>query len=376
VEPSGLVKSSDIFRKDWWIELSTAYAHAKSAFESPAGYYAFRSPQVHIGAVPKGVHWEERPYMLFSRTHHDDNTGHLIFDQYHPLATAIDTHIGIRAAVNVTLVDMVWNHHFFSRYNHIYDRKWKPLIGNIIFNESIRIRDFVLRNKARKQMTCYRHLLVGCGQLSGLAGNVLHRARSLRYIRQRLWEVYAPDTSNTVLLNNVQQRHVVNILMLQKNTTTWKHTNFVLNWMEIVHAVSALPNVSVKNFSPSNVQFPDQVKYYRAADIIISQWGGISMLNFLMPPGGVEILITSWFSDLMSMPNSTASFNVSSSSLICPDFDDRARLSIGDTKSLRFCTRDNGHQPNYVNVTNLMELVHKAVAYRRRINLRSYYRYP
>lgn len=47
---------------------------------------------------------------------------------------------------------------------------------------------------------------------------------------------------------------------------------------------------------------------YRSSDVVISLWGGISMLNFLLPAGKVEIVITSWFEDngMMPMPNTTS----------------------------------------------------------------------
>ena len=50
-----------------------------------------------------------------------------------------------------------------------------------------------------------------------------------------------------------------------------------------------------------------QVVGYRTTDIVISLWGGISMLNFLLRPGRVEIVITSWFEDngMMPLPNQT-----------------------------------------------------------------------
>ena len=54
------------------------------------------------------VEWDSSPVFLYTRIHHDDNLGHLIFDTYHPLLAAMDTHIGMDKAVNVTTVDLIW----------------------------------------------------------------------------------------------------------------------------------------------------------------------------------------------------------------------------------------------------------------------------
>lgn len=103
-----------------------------------------------------------------------------------------------------------------------------------------------------------------------------------------------------------------------------KHTNFITNWAEVVAAVELLPNVRVTAYAPVQVPFAEQVRvtsyhskrqnhfrgqvqHYRRADVVISLWGGISMLNFLLRPGKVEIVITSWFEDngMMPLPNTT-----------------------------------------------------------------------
>jgi hypothetical protein len=182
-------------------------------------------------------------------------------------------------------------------------------------------------------------------------------------------------------------KKVVRILMLEKTESAWTHTNFITNWKDVVAAVDLFEGTAVTSIVPHRTPFGDQVRLYRQADVVISLWGGISMLNFLMPPGGVEVLFTSWFAPMMPMPvpgavpisastsrNTTSTTTASGTSstsllpaghLVCPDFEDIARLSLGTTKSLRFCSRTNGMNATTIDIANFLPLVQLAVSYVR-----------
>lgn len=120
-------------------------------------------------------------------------------------------------------MDLVWNSQIFSRYNHEFDKKWKVLIGNVLFKEQIHFRDFLAANRAlaaqsRSRVVCYRALLVGCGQLSGLDGQALHRSASLDHIRRALWQAYAPRHGPS----DEGDDAAVRVLMLEKNSSSCK----------------------------------------------------------------------------------------------------------------------------------------------------------
>jgi hypothetical protein len=85
------------------------------------------------------------------------------------------------------------------------------------------------------------------------------------------------------------------------------------------------------------------------------------MLNFAMRSGGIDMLISSWFSPILPFPNSTGA----AATLICPDFDERARSTLGYIKSLRYCVRQDGYQQIHLNVSNFMELLHVVVKHQR-----------
>eukprot|EP01036_Dinobryon_divergens_P027626 gene27626-36429_t len=381
------------FEKDWRVVLESSYNHQRSKYEGEPGFFSFKPPTVIDGPVPfrrsgsdqnssnRLPLFVDSPYMIFSRTHHDDNAGHLIFDTYHPLLTVINSHLGLSQAKNVTTVDLVWNSQIFSRWSEVFDKKWKLFIGHVLLKRQIHFRNFLAENRAAVRsaqqgnskhsnaVVCYRKLIVGCGQLSGLDGGTLHRSQSLQHIRRVIWDEYAPDNASSASPN----LNEVRILMLEKNTSSWQHSNYITNWQEMVSAVRDLPDVVVTAYSPQYQTFKTQVIGYRTTDIVISLWGGISMLNFLLRPGRVEIVITSWFEDngMMPLPNRTTAMSSKKrrreeeeDRLECPDFDSRARMGQ-DIKHLRFCTRDNGHTANHIRLDNFIPLVQRAVRYIR-----------
>lgn len=405
VNKEGIVSwsTTEPFQKNWAINLATTYQHDKSQFEAHMHRYTFRPVTVPT-FIPKDIIWEMNPYMLFARTSHDDNVGHLVYEQYHPLLTTIETHLGLEWSRNVTLIDHVANNGFHSRYwPGFYEQKWKYSIGRLLFKNEIRIKQFRKESKNSSQMICYRKLIIGCGHIAGLEGGVLHRPKSIRYIRTSLWNEYARgikerlDADNNILhrseiidtlwyhygtkirslssalltpvstppslspsSNNTKsnKKSIIKILMLQKTASNWNHMNIITNWETMITEIKKIQYVDVINIVPQNTNFSTQVVLYKEADIVISLWGGISMLNFLISPGSVEILLTAWFAPLMPFPNDTW---VNKKQMICPDFDDRARLSLGDTKSVRFCSATNGSLPITVNITNFIPLVELVV---------------
>lgn len=78
--------------------LECSYNHRRSKYEGEPGFFSFKPPTVIDGPINinqfQYPYFVESPHFIFSRSHHDDNAGHLVFDTYHPLLTAINSHIG------------------------------------------------------------------------------------------------------------------------------------------------------------------------------------------------------------------------------------------------------------------------------------------
>ena len=395
---------SDLFLKsDWSINLSTTYKQEKSKYEADENKHRFDPPDIQNTAIPESAKWDERPHMLFSRTSHDDNVGHLVYDQYHPLLTAIGSHLGMSESKNVVLIDMVENKEVFSHYwPGSYEKGLKHRIGRVLFNKEIRYHEFVAAAKKQPSMVCYRTLLAGCGRVAGMDGGVQSRQGSIRYIRDMLWQEYATENvtisstekndstvSKSEVINKEQEGNI-RILMIQKKDSSWGHLNLIKNWVEIATEVEALKGVTVSHFVPKECEFGQQVVHYKNSDIIISLWGGISMLNFLMPQGGTEVLFTSWFDDdnMLLIPKVGSIDPITKKNITevpkllkCPDFDERTRSATYDTSFIRFCSRTEGHDSYSVNITNflpLLEMVIKNQRWKKRKNiiksLRSSYR--
>ena len=122
-------------------------------------------------------------------------------------------------------------------------------LGLAIEREHRRISLFILLNF----FFCYQYD-VG----SGLDGGTLHRSQSLKHIRRAIWDTYAPD--NESISDDSSKPDEVRVLMLEKNTSSWQHSNYITNWQEMVSAVQSLPNVVVTSYSPQYQTFKTQVQ--------------------------------------------------------------------------------------------------------------------
>ena len=145
---------------------------------------------VIAGPTPPNSSWEIAPFMFFTRTRHDDNPGHLVFDFYHPVLTAINSHFGFEYVKNVSTVDHLWRPHSYSRFNGLYE-KWKERIGRILFRNQLSYRDFkhtydLARKGSPPRYQCFEQIIVGCAGIAGLEGHVMHRQASIRYLREQV----------------------------------------------------------------------------------------------------------------------------------------------------------------------------------------------
>ena len=329
--PTLEVTSDALFPGGWGINLATGYPHERVKYEHKVTKNVFGPPIIQDFPIPNAT-WIEGPIFLFVRTQNDENAGHVVWDTYFPLLTTIATHLGkMKYAMNVTTVDSIYRGDSFAykltghkeqrtEKKSQYETGWKINIGSKLFLEQLTQREFRIRNNKITGLVCYKKVLIGCGRLSGLQGKTAHH-HAHQYLRETMWEKYAdsdspPMTTTSTIPNMwnfsstmftryvapVSSQKVVKILMLEKVTSFHSHTNFINNWNDIVSSVKTINHTSVISIIPHKLPFSHQVNYYKQADIVISLWGGISMLNFLIPPGGVEILITSWNPPLMPFP--------------------------------------------------------------------------
>lgn len=394
--------------------MATSYNHIKEPddgnFEAPF-LYDFRFKHMVEDALPRDnetVYLRE-PHFMAARTKHDDNLGHLVFDSYFPILTVIESFLGsLRTSRDVTVIDVVNENRVFSKWYRSIYKKWLDLIANSLFKEWITETDFWNRYRRNvpgktEAKVCFRQLIVGCWGLSGLSGQTLHRQHIPEYIRETLWRRFVPsnvsevtrwskdsafprsqvdvDRSLSKETETKEQRKErrlqrkgtggrvnttrLNVLMLEKTDTHWNHVNHIKNWSAVVECVKKVAGAhsSVLSIAPQKVPFDQQVRLFKEADVVVSLWGGISMLNFLMPRNSVEVLFSSWFENLMPMPNTTADIRAS---LPCPDFDDRARSSF-QHKVLLYCSRDDGMRSNAINLTNFEPFIQHVLEYRRSV---------
>ena len=421
VDINGTVTWSDM--SSMMVRMATAYNHIKEKDETlyhPFTYeFGFKrleeGPLVVNPLLDNSTTYLSTPHFLAARTLHDDNLGHLLFDSYFPILTVIQSFLGeLSRAQDTTVVDLVHpKRPFGSKYFPQLYKKWLDNIANVIFKEYVSDAAFFERHKrisSTDNRVCFAQLIVGCGGLSGLEGHTLHQQRTVDYIRQSLWRRFVPknltnavkgtqlsafppapadlsssssssSSSPEAKTNKARSRHSrrrpsssevarnsrynstrINVLMLEKVDTYWNHENNIKNWQQVVSTVRNVsgPYASVLSITPSKVTFAEQVRLFKEADIVMSLWGGISMVNFLMPPEGLEVLFSSWFLDLMPLPNATTL----PKPLPCVDFDDRARSAFRH-KVLLFCSRDDGMRSNSINLTNFAPFIKHALDHRR-----------
>lgn len=386
------------------------------------GFKRLEESPLIVNPADNSTTYLSTPHFLAARTLHDDNLGHLVFDSYFPILTVIQSFFGeLSRAQDTTVVDVVHpKRPFGSKYYPQLYKKWLDNIANVIFKEYVSDAAFFERHKrvsgisGPENRVCFAQLIVGCGGLSGLEGRTLHQQRTVDYIRHSLWRrfvpknltnagkgtqlsafppapvdlpssssssVSTPEAKTRATTNKAHSRHSrrrpssshvarnnrynttrMNILLLEKVDTNWKHDNTIKNWRQVVLTVRNVsgPYASVLSIAPGKVSFAEQVRLFKEADVVVSLWGGISMVNFLMPPDGLEVLFSSWFLDIMPLPNATAS----PQPLPCVDFDDRARSAFRH-KVLLFCSRDDGMRSNSVNLANFAPFIRHALDHRR-----------
>jgi hypothetical protein len=408
VDPRGKVRFGELYTFE--IDMRTAYNHIKERDEVhitdaiqalvEKQDYNFRVHQQKRGPLiigANGTTYLTGTHFLAVRSKHDDNPGHLIFDSYFPVLTASVTFLGgdvEKVLGEVTVIDFVNENRVFSKWRRPMYERWHQHVAPALFKEWVRHQNFFARHSRPgpwENRVCFERLIGGCKGISGLAGEAHHRSNTVDAMRRAIWRLHEergppsksgggwvefplpslpPQLSPSAGAGNASTVRL-NILMLEKNESHWQHNNLITNWPQVVESVrvAAGPHSSVLNIrNPSVLAFSNQVNLLRQADVVISLWGGISMLNFLAPRGAVEIIFSAWFEDIMPIPNTTASAHIE---LPCPDFDDRARASFGHRVAL-YCSRDDGMRNTTVDLDNFGAFLGRALdAQRQRKNIQN-----
>ena len=165
-------------------------------------------------------------------------------------------------------------------------------IGAALFNNIFGINEMKHIYKDYKYV-CYKDLVIGTGQQENMYGGLHLKQRLLKFMRnQILWHYnldpfWKPKTNEDI-----------NMLILIKNTSSWHHENWPINlWTEVPDWINQ-DYVNTKKINklyvmnPSLSSFADMIVILNKVSIILCQWGGISLSNFLSPLNSVEIIIT------------------------------------------------------------------------------------
>ena len=112
-----------------------------------------------------------------------------------------------------------------------------------------------------------------------------------------------------------------------------------------------------------------QARLFANSMVVLSPWGGISMLNWLMPPGSFELLLTSFRQGKGLSSKSHRSRieelrgpDALAHGLPCPDWDYRYHDGVPYITTLRYCTAAPRRGVDTVlNITALMLIFDNAV---------------
>jgi len=336
------------------------------------GTYKFKLATVYKSISSNSTFFPNTHY-FFSRSRNDENVGHLFFNTYAPVLSAVESwrdHAGLSTAVqNSVFVDVVNENRVFSKWRKKTYKRFLDGLGSEIFHGNlVHIRQYrqrILEKHSSVSLLCFNRVVVGMGKQQGLLGDG-HSGRDgpvLSYMRSTLWAA-ADKSSHETEARRLYGGDVgaLRILLLEKNESLWEHSNLVTNWVELVEgARQECSTCNVLSVQPNKLSIPMQTQLLRLADIVVSPWGGVSMLNFLMPRGKIEIILSSWFAQGgMPLPANANTTNW----LTCPDFDRPQRSAFGH-HTLLLCARSNGDSPLSVDLAAFRGLVAAAVAFTR-----------
>jgi len=268
------------------------------------------------------VYVEHTPTLLGALSCHRENVGHVLFDSYLSILSTINNwfQCGIDAD---SVFDVVLSN---SKHSH-FDRQ----IGSALFHDMYALKTSKARADGHRYV-CYENLMVGTGNQKNLFGGVDGKQRMLRFMRSKILYHYGYDPLWTPHSNDELE-----LLVLIKNTSSWKHKNWPGNLdsehSEVVHwindeyvATQRLQKLTALN--PAFDSFEQILDALSTASIVMCMWGGIGLTNFLAPIGAVEIIFTTWDERMHYTPDKVNE--------TVPDFEYAVRNAITDQQTLRY----------------------------------------
>lgn len=215
--------------------------------------------------------------------------------------------------------------------------------GSMIFGKA----DYFV--KARKQ--CFKELLVGSESPIGFRwrhfnGYFLNNP-TLRHIRSRIRRKVGRMHEN-----------ILNIVFIEKTESFWWNWNMISFTETIDEIRTTYPKIPVFKFAPPRVSIQEQMRNYMRANVIISQEGGTSMMNFLAREDSSEIIVTNY-----------------QRNGICGDEEYSIRNTISYMNTYRYCFPENIKETGRkglaferkINNTRFMKLIDLAIRYQCRI---------
>lgn len=321
--------------------------------------------------LPADARLVERPVALYYPGHNPGNPGHTLFESIFPIYAAVENFLGEGAASRTALLSGCRR---FCRNSSIDHSLASSLFGALADVPSL---------DRLGTPTCFRALVVGSGAVGGLQGGLAHHWPMLLRMRSAVlhsvgWQ--PPSAPSPALLE---------VLVLNKTATVDRKSGEPATRRESslnASVESQLPQLCAELrrryghaglrltvIEPQKTPYAEQVRLYARSLVTVSVWGGISMLNWLMPPGAVEIVFTNWrldkgYSLSKALQGRAAGWGHTkpppgSFETECPDWEYRLRETLPHIATVRYCSYAPSRRETFhVNLTAFVALFDGAIA--------------
>jgi len=322
--------------------------------------------------LPADARLVERPVALYYPGHNPGNPGHTLFESIFPIYAAVENFLGDGASSRTALLSGCRR---FCRNSSIDQALASSLFGALADVPSL---------DQLGTPTCFRALVVGSGAVGGLQGGLAHHWPQLLRMRNAVlhsvgWQPPAASPSPAFM----------DVLVLNKTATVDRRSGEPAERRQSslnASVESQLPQLCaelrrrygyaglrVTVVEPQKTPYAEQVRLYARSLVTVSVWGGISMLNWLMPPGAVEIVFTNWRADKGYTLNKALQGKMAawghakapkgSIETECPDWEYRMRETLPHIATVRYCSAAPSRKdPFPVNLTAFVALFDGAIA--------------
>eukprot|EP01084_Bolivina_argentea_P198508 339898_1 len=222
-------------------------------------------------------------------THHNKNIAHILWDLWYKIYMAIDNF-----AYNGIIHDNTKINLIMTRQGPRFEipQKFRMAYEPIFFNEVIFGLDTLRRKYKTYKQICFKNIVIGTNEYSGLLNAIHTNNQLLRYMRKKILNYYGK--------NDLYKPKKINILYIKKSMSYWYRNDFIINLLndQIIEATknrySSYKHINVLSMDPVHESVKKQVKILSKALIIICPIGGIGYTNFLQPLNGIQIYLIKW----------------------------------------------------------------------------------